>query len=255
VVAELVARASGSRADALLPRALASPSRDVGPVMVEALAAAVGRRGDRAGVARALALAVGDRHPRAARGALLSGLARGSEESRAPLQLGARPAALLALAAGPDSVLADAVRRVQARLDWPGRPGPAADALRPLTDAETARIAAGRAAFGNICAACHQLDGAGAPGVAASLVGSAYVNGPPRRLIRIVLQGKEGVMLMPPVGATLSDEQLASILSYIRREWGNAADPVDAAYVKEIRGETTGRRRAWTDEELARINR
>ena len=105
------------------------------------------------------------------------------------------------------------------------------------------------------CAACHQADGGGATGVAASLAGSAYVNGTPLRLVRILLQGKEGTMLMPPVGATMTDEQLAAILSYIRREWGNAADPIDAEFVKEIRGVTTGRTKAWTDEELAKVNR
>jgi mono/diheme cytochrome c family protein len=127
--------------------------------------------------------------------------------------------------------------------------------MRPLTENEVARIAAGRRDYGTTCAACHQLDGAGAPGVALNLAGSSYVNGSPLRLIRILLHGKEGAMLMPPVGATLNDEQIASILSYIRREWGNTADPIEAAQVKEIRGATTGRKRAWTSEELDRINR
>ena len=79
------------------------------------------------------------------------------------------------------------------------------------------------------------------------------VTGPSARLIRIVLQGKDGNMLMPPIGATLSDERMASILSFIRREWGNTADPIDAEEVKEVRAATNGRQRAWTVEELARI--
>jgi mono/diheme cytochrome c family protein len=53
----------------------------------------------------------------------------------------------------------------------------------------------------------------------------------------------------------MTDDALAAVLSYIRREWGNSADPISAADVREIRGATTGRRRPWTDDELARINR
>ena len=40
---------------------------------------------------------------------------------------------------------------------------------------------------------------------------------------RILLNGKEGpIGLMPPVGQVLSDDQIAAVLTYIRREWGQA---------------------------------
>ena len=253
VSAELIARMPGGNAVGLLQRAVASTTSDSSGVVLEALAAAIGRGGNRQAVRTTLALADDDARSRSHRMALMNGLTRGSAESRQLLAIGARPAVLLALMHGRDSVLARTSQRLEARLMWPGKPRP--PALRPLTEAETARIAAGKQEFGKTCAACHQLDGAGAPGVALSLVGSAHVNGSPLRLIRILLHGKEGAMLMPPIGATLTDEQIASILSYIRREWGNTSDPIDAAQVKEIRGATTGRKRAWTSEELNRINR
>jgi mono/diheme cytochrome c family protein len=253
ISAELIARMSGGHASELLQRAITSTTRDNGDVVLEALAAAIGRGGIGPAVRAALALADDDARPRGHRVALMNGLTRGSAESREVLAIAARPAVLLALAHGRDSVLARAAQRLEARLRWPGKPRP--PAMRPLTESETVRIAAGRQEFGKTCAGCHQPDGAGAPGIAVSLVGSAYVNGSPLRLIRILLHGKEGAMLMPPIGATLSDEQIASILSYIRREWGNTGDPIDAGQVKEIRGATTGRKRAWTSEELDRINR
>jgi mono/diheme cytochrome c family protein len=55
---------------------------------------------------------------------------------------------------------------------------------------------------------------------------------------------------MPPIGGTLSDEQLAGVLTYIRREWGQTGAPVDAAAVKSVRMLTAGRTRPWTDPEL-----
>ena len=33
--------------------------------------------------------------------------------------------------------------------------------------------------------------------------------------------------LMPPLGGALNDEQIASVLTYIRREWGNTGAPVE----------------------------
>jgi hypothetical protein len=58
---------------------------------------------------------------------------------------------------------------------------------------------------------------------------------------------------MPPVGSTLRDEQIANVLTYVRREWGQAAAPVDTDTVKAVRALTIGRRRPWTDEELMKL--
>ena len=65
------------------------------------------------------------------------------------------------------------------------------------------------------------------------------------------MHGKEGATgLMPPVGGALDDEQIASVLTYVRREWGHTADPVDAAAVTAVRSASAGRTRPWTDAEL-----
>jgi mono/diheme cytochrome c family protein len=79
------------------------------------------------------------------------------------------------------------------------------------------------------------------------------VLGNPARLIRIVLQGKEGAMLMPPVGASLTDDQLASVLTYIRRSWGNSASAITPEAVHDVRAETQGRTKPWTEEELRAV--
>ena len=52
---------------------------------------------------------------------------------------------------------------------------------------------------------------------------------------------------MPPLGGALNDEQIASVLTYIRREWGHTAAPVAPDDVVEIRGLTKTRTKPWTD--------
>ena len=65
------------------------------------------------------------------------------------------------------------------------------------------------------------------------------------------MNGKEGAIgLMPPIGFVLSDEQIASVLTYIRREWGQSGSAVDPAVVKTVRATTADRKRPWTNVEL-----
>src|ERR1051325_8757124 len=53
----------------------------------------------------------------------------------------------------------------------------------------------GRIQFQSYCAACHQYDGQGM-GDAPALAGSPWVTGPESRLIRIVLHGVRGPMVV-----------------------------------------------------------
>jgi mono/diheme cytochrome c family protein len=166
------------------------------------------------------------------------------------LALPHEPRSLTRLAEGSDE-LAAVARGVVPRLDWPGRPAPVAE-IPPLTPAETARFEAGREVYANLCVACHQPDGAGGE-LAPSLVGSPLVVGRAGIPTRVVLGGKEGdVGLMPPLGS-LTDEEIAAVLTYVRREWGNAADPVRPEDVTEIRGLTAVRTHPWTREELLAV--
>ena len=65
------------------------------------------------------------------------------------------------------------------------------------------------------------------------------------------MNGKEGkVGLMPPLGSVLTDDQIAAVLTYIRREWGQTGSPVEPAIVRDTRPLTTGRAKPWSDEEL-----
>ena len=164
------------------------------------------------------------------------------------LRLNREPSALSALAASNDD-LGRRAASVLARVAWPDKPGEAP--VSPLTDAEQARFAAGREVYKNLCQACHQPDGRGQDRVAPSLVGSALALGPADIPARILLNGKEGAVgLMPPIGSAITDDQIAGVLTYIRREWGQTGTPVLPETVRAVRAYTAGRARPWTDAEL-----
>ncbi len=149
--------------------------------------------------------------------------------------------------------LAPRAAAVLARLDWPGKPGSAAPAV-PLTAAEQQAFEQGREVYLNICQACHQPNGRGQDRLAPSLVGSALALAPAGIPARILLNGKEGTIgLMPAIGSVLTDEQIAGVLTYVRREWGQTGSPVSAAEVRAARAQTAGRTRPWTNQELAAL--
>jgi mono/diheme cytochrome c family protein len=181
--------------------------------------------------------------------------AAGRGRGNAPVALSREPAGLRSLAAagGETGKRAEALL---ARLTWPGKPAAAgaAPAAAPLTAAEQQRFTEGEAVYKSLCVACHQANGEGLEKVGAPLAGSQFVNGPGHVAIRILLNGKEGpVGLMPPLGTTLSDDQIAGVLTYVRRSWGNQGSAVDPAGVAGVRKDTTGRTRPWTEKELLEL--
>ena len=174
----------------------------------------------------------------------------GGGRGGARLQLNREPVALTGLPANDQ--FAPRVSAVLARVSWPGKPGDSA--LPSLTAEEQRRFDAGREIYRNLCEACHQPDGRGQDKIAPTLIGSAFTLAPPEIPTRILLNGKEGAVgLMPPVGSKLSDEEIASVLTYVRREWGQAATPVDADTVTAVRTLSIGRSRPWTDDELVKL--
>ena len=167
----------------------------------------------------------------------------------------AEPAALSALA-GQNTDTGALAKRVVAKLDWPNKPVPLVT-VAPLTAEEQKQFAVGSEVYKNICVGCHQPDGRGKEKIAPSLVESRYTSGPDGgAATRILLAGKEGTIgLMPPLGGALDDDQIASVLTYVRREWGNTGAPVAVEDVREVRGLTKTRTRPWTDAELTNAGR
>jgi mono/diheme cytochrome c family protein/glucose/arabinose dehydrogenase len=176
--------------------------------------------------------------------------ASGGGRAGGRLQLNREPVALTGLVSDQ---LAPRVSAVLARISWPGKPGDSAP-LPSLTAEEQQRFDAGREIYRNICQGCHQADGRGQDKIAPTLIGAALTLAPAEIPTRILLNGKEGVLgLMPPIGSKLTDDQIASVLTYVRREWGQGATPVDADTVRAVRALSAGRSRPWTDDELMKL--
>jgi putative membrane-bound dehydrogenase-like protein len=253
IVTDMVVTAVGGREVAFTDRLLARPvdSARLSPAL-RTLAKAVATSRDSVGIEHLVTIATDTKRATWARRSILEGLRRPAPAVLATL--GHRPAGLIAMSKSRDTTLASRALAISDILMWPGKKVSAAK-VAPLSPAERQRFAAGQLQYKATCQGCHQANGMGLANVAKPLVGSPWAIGDADKLIRIVLHGKEGAMLMPPVGATLTNEQIASVLTYVRRSWGNAASAIDANAVKEVRGLTTGRTRPWTEEELRRARR
>ena len=226
---------------------------------IETLAMCVVHEGDSTRVERLLALAA-DSVP--ANGWVGDSIVAGvlnSDRSRSrwpePIVLRECPRLLTGKSSSTDALL-----RI---ITWPGD-GTVRErkpVLPPLTPAQEKRLALGEAVYNVTCISCHKEDGRGQPGQAPSLVDSEWVNGPHDRLARIVLHGIQGPvkvdgeewnLKMPGLGNSpvMSDERLAGVLSYVRREWDNYGSAVEPEQIAEIRRLTPDRATPWTAEEL-----
>jgi mono/diheme cytochrome c family protein len=103
---------------------------------------------------------------------------------------------------------------------------------------------AGAAIYGDECSACHTKTGTGIARMLPALKGSPFVQQTnPDSLLHVVLGGTRAVATdaaptaaaMPAFGWKLSDEQVASVVTYIRNAWGNAAPSVAASSVQSMR--------------------
>jgi mono/diheme cytochrome c family protein/glucose/arabinose dehydrogenase len=178
------------------------------------------------------------------------------------IRVAEEPSSLAALKKRADRSVKQSLAKLDKMLVWPGKPGaPPAPVIKPLTEAQQARLELGRQLYEATCGACHQPHGFGQEGLAPPLADSEWVAGKDAVLARIVLHGARGPIsvlgrkwdLDMPGFNSLEDDQIAAILTYIRREWDHTYDPVEPATVARIRAATKDRTEAWTEEELKKV--
>jgi mono/diheme cytochrome c family protein len=104
----------------------------------------------------------------------------------------------------------------------------------------------------------------GLPGQFPPLAGSDWVLGNKERLIKITMHGLMGEIevngvkynnVMAPPGippGSLTDQQIADVLTYIRNDWGNSASSISPEEVANIRESVKDRpaMQMWTSAEL-----
>jgi mono/diheme cytochrome c family protein len=121
---------------------------------------------------------------------------------------------------------------------------PERESVSAALAASDPRMVAGQAIYKDNCAACHTDAGTGTSGLFARLAGSHTVQSDdPTTLIRVVLKGSQGAgtagaptaPAMPSFGWRLTDAQVASVLTYTRNSWGNAASRISANQVNSIK--------------------
>ena len=100
----------------------------------------------------------------------------------------------------------------------------------------------GKQAYVQACYTCHGGDGMGMPGMQPALVGSEKLAGDPYYVIEWVLRGsgmlegkKSEWPVMMPGHKHMTDEKIAAIISYVRKDFADGATPVTPKMVKLVR--------------------
>jgi mono/diheme cytochrome c family protein len=172
------------------------------------------------------------------------------------------PEGWIALGKLTDKDVSARLQKISPLMTWPGRPGSAEEKpVVPLTKEQQERFEQGKTLYLVSCGSCHQPTGLGQEGLAPPLVDSEWVAGPEQRLVRITLHGLRGPITVKgkpyqldmPSLQVFDDDQIASVLTYVRREWGHTLPPIEPDTVKKIRAATASREEAWTESELLKI--
>ncbi len=102
---------------------------------------------------------------------------------------------------------------------------------------------AGAKVFAANSQSCHGAQGQGTPGAFPPLAGNADVTGDPTKIVHTVLYGLSGPLTiggkpyngqMPAWKGTLSNGDVAAVVTYIRSAWGNKAAAVSEADVAKV---------------------
>jgi mono/diheme cytochrome c family protein len=114
----------------------------------------------------------------------------------------------------------------------------------------------GKKVFSANCQTCHQANGVGVPGQYPPLAGSEFTTGGSRRMAMIVMKGLQGPVtvkgqqfgaaVMQPWDKTLTDKQIADVMTYERSDWGNNASPVTAEQIAAFRKELANHPESFT---------
>jgi mono/diheme cytochrome c family protein len=95
-----------------------------------------------------------------------------------------------------------------------------------------------------LCAVCHMPAGTGVAGMQPALVGSEVVAGDANTLINVLLKGPQAALprdrekfsnVMPAFGAVYDDEEIASVINFMRSNFAPKAALVTADQVKAQR--------------------
>ena len=104
------------------------------------------------------------------------------------------------------------------------------------------KIASGKSLYNKTCFACHQANGEGIPNAFPPLAKSDYLNDDVKRAISVVVNGKSGEITVNGTKynsvmtkQTLTDVEVADVLTYVYSTWGNNKTNVKVSTVQEVK--------------------
>jgi mono/diheme cytochrome c family protein len=137
------------------------------------------------------------------------------------------------------------VRAMAIYLKSLGEGSPPAVAASPIPAPESSLLTNfGQTVYAAHCASCHAADGRGMPPEYQPLASNPSIQMQSAvNPIRMVLNGgfppgTAGNPMpygMPPFAQTLSDDEVAAVVTYIRAAWGNRGSPVSSRQASELR--------------------
>ena len=113
----------------------------------------------------------------------------------------------------------------------------------PSQDEVAQSVERGKEVYTSQCISCHQPNGEGLSGVYPPLAGSDHLSKDQEKSISIILKGQneeinvKGIKYSVPMPAmnSLTDQQIADVLNYMGRSWGNQFNVVTPSQVKAKR--------------------
>ena len=146
------------------------------------------------------------------------------------------------------------------RVAYVPQPEPATPAAPASGDAsQAAANGRGKELYTTICTNCHQPEGRGMEGIFPPLAHSDFLMEDVEGSIRVLIEGRQGPMIvngktydgvMPNL--SLSNEDIAAVLSYVRNSFGNAGSAVSPNEVQRVRGRLEDASRVAREEQEAR---
>ncbi len=124
----------------------------------------------------------------------------------------------------------------------------------------------GKVVYERNCQICQQANGEGIRLAFPPLTGTPWVTGSKERLIKLVVYGLSGPIIVkgrefsskmieagiPP--GSLTDADIAYLLTYIRNAWGNSASEVKESEVIDVKEQVGDRKNAWDSEDLLKLH-
>jgi mono/diheme cytochrome c family protein len=140
----------------------------------------------------------------------------------------------------------DDIRAMSVYLKSLPQKGRAADHLQLVVSDQFGKelLKQGAGIYAAQCATCHQVNGQGKPPQYPPLAGNQSITmDAAYNPIRIVLNGgyppstfgNPHPIGMPPFAQSLSDREIAAVVTYVRMTWGNQGKPVSPQQVSELR--------------------